>query len=216
MQRNQLMAMTLALAALVMIVGYFMQSKPKVEERLPYLGEPKIVDNNGVKDTLNFTIPQFWFHDQDSQMVNNQTFKDKAYVTNFFFTKCPTICPITQRNMLRIYEKYRNDNRLMLLSHSIDTKYDTIPALKNYADKMGIEAPKWHLVTGAKDSLYYFARQYMVTAMDDEKAPGGYAHSGHLVLVDAEGHIRAAADGTDDKAVDKLLGQIDILLKEME
>lgn len=179
-------------------------------DQLPILGEKEFVKG----DTVYHTIPDFSFMDQDSQVVNNATFTGKAYVVDFFFTSCPTICPKTTRQMLRIYEKYKNDDRIALLAHSIDTRHDSIPKLKKYADNLEVVSSKWHFVTGDKDKIYDIADDYFSIVLDDPSSPGGFNHSGRLILVDKNRHIRSFCDGTDPASVDKFMIDIDKLLSE--
>lgn len=177
---------------------------------LPILGERDFV--NG--DTIYRTIPPFSFVDQDSQTVNNATFENKIYIADFFFIHCPTICPKVKANGLRVYAKYKNDPRVFLLSHSIDAKHDTVAALKAHAQKLGIETSKWHLVTGDKDKIYGIADDYFSIATENPDAPGGFDHSGRLILVDTKRRVRAFCDGTDAAEVDRFMKEIDILLAE--
>ncbi len=178
--------------------------------RLPILGERDIV--NG--DTIYPTIPDFAFVDQDSQLVTNETFRGKIYVADFFFIHCPTICPKVKANALRIYQKYRDDDRVMLLSHSIDVKNDTVAALKRYAQKLGIDSHRWRLVTGDHDAIYGIADDYFSVAVVNPEAPGGFDHSGRLILVDTSRHVRSFCDGTDAKDVDRFMKDMDALLEE--
>ena len=179
-------------------------------ERLPILGERLVV--NG--DTIYPTIPDFTFVNQDSQLVNNATFKNKVYVVDFFFIHCPTICPKVKANGLRVYEKYKDDERLAMLSHSIDVRNDTVAALKRHAEKLRISSNIWHLVTGDHDEIYSIADDYFSVAIEDPDMPGGFDHSGRLILVDQNRHVRAFCDGTDAKDVDRFMNDIDRLLEE--
>lgn len=183
----------------------------KKQDNLPIFGNRNVV--NG--DTIYHTVPDFSFVNQDSQLVTNATFEGKAYVVDFFFIHCPTICPKVKAQAMRVYEKYKNDDRLLLLSHSIDTKNDTVAALKAYAQKLGIETKKWHLVTGDHDAIYEIADDYFSVAKEDSEAPGGFDHSGLLILVDPQRRVRASADGTDPESVTAFFDKIDLLLKEM-
>lgn len=178
---------------------------------LPILGERDI---SPAGDTVYPTIPDFQFIDQDSQIVTNATFAGKAYVVDFFFIHCPTICPKVKANGLRVYEKFKNDDRLMILSHSIDVRNDTVAALKHHAEKLGIETKKWRLVTGDHDAIYGIADNYFSVAKEDPSAPGGFDHSGRLILVDKNRHVRSFCDGTDAASVDKFMLDIEKLLKE--
>jgi len=191
-------------------ISLFVVLLPKKQRELPILGERDVV--NG--DTIYRTVPDFQFIDQDSQIVNNATFAGKIYVVDFFFIHCPTICPKVKANGLRIYQKYKDDPRVVLLSHSIDTKHDTVAALKRHAQKLGIETAKWHLVTGDHDVIYGIADDYFSVAVENPDAPGGFDHSGRLILVDTKRHVRSFCNGTDATEVDRFMKDIDLLLKE--
>jgi protein SCO1/2 len=116
--------------------------------------------------------------------------------------------------MLRIYEKFKDNPRVMLLSHSIDPQHDTVAVLRDYAQRLQVSSQKWHFVTGEKDAIYGMAMKYLVSAMEDGNQPGGFTHSGHFVLVDANRHIRGIYEGTVAESVDQLLLDIPVLLKE--
>jgi protein SCO1/2 len=178
---------------------------------LPILGERDIAANG---DTIYPVIPDFSFIDQDSQVVNNATFAGKAYIADFFFIHCPTICPKVKANGLRIYEKFKNEDRLLILSHSIDVKNDTVAALRHHAEKLGIDSRKWHLVTGDHDAIYAIADDYFSVAKEDPSSPGGFDHSGRIILVDKNRHVRSFCDGTNAESVNKFMNDIEKLLKE--
>ena len=180
----------------------------KEKGKLPVMGFKDVIDGK----TVYQTIPDFEFIDQDSNIVTNQTFKDKVYIVDVFFTHCPTICPKVKKQMLRIYDKYQNDDRVSLISHSIDTKRDTIPRLKDYANKLEIDSKKWHLVTGDKDKIYEMADKYFLVALEDDSVDGGYDHSPTIILVDQNRLVRAHANGMEPEDVDDFMDNIDRLL----
>lgn len=182
----------------------------KSDQPLPILGE-KIIEGT---DTLYHTIPDFSFINQNGDTITPATFQDKIYIVDFFFTACPTICPLVKAQMLRIYEKFQNEDRIILLSHTIDPKRDTPEKLLEYATNLGISAPKWHLVTGEKEKIYSIATSYFSVALEDESAPGGFDHSGRLILVDQNKRVRSFCDGTDAKSVDQFLIDIQTLLNK--
>jgi protein SCO1 len=182
----------------------------KTDKKLPIFGERDF--KNG--DTIFQTIPDFSFINQDSQTVTQADYAGKIYVADFFFTHCPTICPKVKKNMLRVLEKYKDNPKVVLLSHTIDPKHDTVGRLKEYANRLNISAPKWNLVTGIKKEIYDIAFYYASVAKEDAEAPGGFDHSGYILLVDSKRRVRAAADGTIDEAVTKFLEDIDVLIKE--
>lgn len=175
---------------------------------LPYLGQHEIDGS----DTTYHTIPDFAFVDQDSTLVTNETFQGKAYLADFFFISCPTICPKVKKQMLRIFDQYQGNEELMLLSHTIDPQRDTVGRLKTYAQNLGVDNGQWRFVTGEKDDIYEIADDYMSIAREDPNAPGGFDHSGWVLLIDKSGHIRSYADGTDPEKVDLLLKDIEWLL----
>ena len=187
-------------------------------ETLPILGsrEPitKTIDGKEVVDTLYHTIPKFSFVNQDSIQISENFFADGVYITNFFFTHCPSICPSMQRNLLKVYQQYHGDPRVKFLSHSIDFKYDTPEVLKEYATKLGVDNDQWQFVTGSKQDIYGIADAYMVYAKEDSTVAGGYDHSGYTLLVDKNRHIRGAYDGTSEDQIQLLLKELEILLQE--
>ena len=187
-------------------------------KKLPILGAREAVEKNVdgvvVVDTIYKTIPEFSFLNQDSIEITEDLFNNSIYIADFFFTSCPSICPIMHRNMLKIYDKYKGDPELMFLSHSIDFIYDTPSVLKNYAAKLGISGNQWQFASGNKESVYGIAADYMVFAAEDDKVAGGYEHQGWFILVDKEKRIRGAYDGTDDEQIDQLLKDIPLLLAE--
>ncbi len=185
-------------------------STGQASTQLPYYGNHQIAGG----DTSRYRIPAFEMVDQDSQLITNASFKGKIYITDFFFTSCQTICPKVKKQMLRIYERYADEERLALLSHSIDTKRDTVPKLKKYAAQLEVESGRWHFVTGKRDHIYEMADAYFITAQEDPSAPGGFDHSGKIILVDGDGHVRGHADGTDEASVTKFFKTIDQLLDE--
>jgi protein SCO1 len=167
-------------------------------------------DSRSVDDfpVLGEVSQDFSFVNQDNEVVTPAVFQGKIYVTDFFFTTCPAICPIMTRQMARVYEAIKADPGVLLLSHTIDPEHDTVEVLKNYADGLGIETAKWHLVTGPQDEIFAMAKHYMLAAMKYEEAPGGYLHSGSFVLVDRQRKIRGYYDGTDPEAVDRLIDDL--------
>ena len=178
---------------------------------LPILGEREV---SGA-DTIYHTIPPFSFLDQDSATVTNSTLTGKAYVVDFFFISCPTICPKVKKQMLRVHEAFLQEPRLILLSHTIDVRHDTIPRLKQFSKDMGVDGSKWRFVTGDEDQIYAIADDYFSVAIKDETAPGGFDHSGRLILVDGQGRVRSFCDGTVPASVDQFMNDIRCLLREL-
>ena len=118
--------------------------------------------------------------------------------------------------MLRIREQFKDRDDFKFLSMSIDYRKDSIPVLRRYAEKLGIDSKNWHLVQLKKEELNERANQFFNVAFEDETAPGGFDHSGRLILVDGNGHIRSYGNGTDPESVDKLAKDIRKLFDEMD
>jgi len=114
----------------------------------------------------------------------------------------------------RIYERFEDNPQVVLLAHSIDTKNDTIPALKDYASKLDVKSEKWHFVTGDHDHIYEIADDYFITARVDASVPGGFDHSGRIILIDENRHVRSFCDGTNAESVNKFMTDIETLLNE--
>jgi len=214
MKRTYQVTSTLILAVILFL------SACKENRKLPIYGmrETKEVKNSdgtmGV-DTVYQTIPDFRFLNQDSVYITNAQFKGKVYVADFFFTSCSTICPVMHRNLKTVFDEFKNNPDVMFLSHTIDFKYDTPSVLKKYAEKLGVDGPKWQFVFGTKDSVYTLAeKSYLVSVQQDSSDKQGYVHQGYLVLIDKDRKIRGAYDGTDPGQVAQLKKDIPVLLAE--
>ncbi len=206
---------------LLIFAGGILHACQNKQETLPILGEKtpvtKTVDGKEFIDTTYHTIPAFSFIDQDSVTITGKSLDNQVYIADFFFTSCPSICPIMKKQMLRVYDEYKGNKEVAFLSHSIDPKHDTIPVLKDYATKLGVDAKQWHFLYGNKDSVFKIAeKSYMSSVFDDKKAPGGYVHSGYFLLVDKQKRIRGAYDGTNEEQVTKLIKDIPVLLAEYQ
>ena len=195
--------------AVILIFACAAPGPPK-KKKLPIIGNKEVV--NG--DTIYHTIPDFSFIDQDSNLITNGTFKDKAYVVDFFFISCPTICPKTTKQMLRIYDQFKEEDGLKLVAHTVDPKRDSVAALKLYAHNLNVDSDRWHFVTGDKSDIYDIAEEYFSVAKEDPDAPGGFDHSGRFILVDKNRMVRSFCNGTDPGDVDRFMEDIQILLDE--
>jgi len=207
--------------ASLLLVSCGLENQKSKKAEFPVLGRKqyveKVVDGKTVTDTVDHTIPDFRLVNQDSNWVTPESFEGQVYVADFFFTSCPTICPTMKKEMLRVYEAYKDNDEVGIISHTIDPEYDTVALLKDFAERLDVKAPKWHFVTGEKEAIYELGQKgYMVTAMEDENEEGGYLHSGAFVLVDKERKIRGVYDGTRSEEVDKLIKDIDLLLGTYE
>jgi protein SCO1 len=186
---------------------------------LPYLGTPEVVTRlvNGehVSDTVFPKIPSFSFIDQDSNKVTNSTFSKKIYVADFIFLSCPTICPKMTTELAKVQKRFAATPDVLFLSHTIDPENDSIPRLKMYASSLRVPSSKWHFVTGDQEKIMDIAdKGYYAIAKKDAESPGGYAHSGGLLLIDRAGHIRGVYDGTNATETKRLIADIERLINE--
>ena len=206
----------------LVILGFVMGTtgcNSKNEKPLPIFGHREVVvkevDGKKAVDTVYHHIANFSFVNQDSVTISNETFKDKIYVADFFFTSCRTICPIMKTQMLRVYDSIQGLPEVLILSHTIDPTYDTVGLLHDFAERLGVKSDKWHFVTGNKDSIYNIAQtSYFATAMEDKTEPDGFIHSGAFLLIDKQGRIRGKYDGTVEEDVNRLVVDIKRLRKE--
>lgn len=190
-----------------------LDSCERKENKLPIFGEREL---NGA-DTVYHKIAPFRFVDQDSTFITNETFAGKIYVADFFFTSCRTICPVMKKEMSRVYKEIEDDSDVLIISHTIDPEYDSVPLLRDFAARLGVSSRKWHFVTGEKDSIYKIAQtSYFATALEDSSDPDGFIHSGAFLLIDKEGRIRGKYDGTREVDVNQLIADIDRLRREYE
>ncbi len=177
--------------------------------------ETKIVNGQTITDTVYQTIPPFRFINQYGDSISDKNLAAKIYVADFFFTSCPSICPGMQRNMLDVYNAFKADSDIKILSYTIDPKYDSVPVLKKYADKLGVSGNMWWFLQGKKADTYRIAeKNYLVGVGQDSTAAGGYVHQGWFVLIDKQKRVRGSYDGTKPQEVAQLIADIKILKTE--
>lgn len=213
---------TLIPSIIVLIIGitvaYFMISKPKpLKVFNPADINPKLVDESLQSTNKNHRVGNFNLTDQDGNTVTPNNFKDKIYVTDFFFVTCPTICPKMTDQMLRVYEEFKDNDAILLLSHTVMPEEDSVPVLKEYADKIEVNSNKWKFVTGDKKQIYDLARKtYFAAVTEGDGGVDDFIHTENFVLVDKEKRLRGFYDGTSKKDVDRLINDIYTLLSEYE
>jgi protein SCO1/2 len=161
------------------------------EERAADKSELVYIEVNGKRKQ----IPPFQFVNQEGDTISNRDYEGKVYIAEFFFTTCPTICPIMNENLVEVQKEFRDNNNFGIASFSIDPEHDTPQVLEKYAEVNGIDHPNWHLLTGEKDEIYDLANSgFNIYAGEDPNAAGGFAHSGYFALIDQEGYVRSRVD----------------------
>ncbi len=140
-------------------------------------------------------VPPFAFINQDSLPISNEDYKGKVYVAAFFFTTCPTICPIMTQNLVALQDTFKNDDNFGVAAFTINPKYDTPSVLKAYAKRHGITDTDYHLLTGDPATVYKLAQEgFYLVAHEQKNAPGGFEHSGMFALIDKKGYLRSRKD----------------------
>ena len=140
-------------------------------------------------------VPSFEFINQDSLVISDKDYEGKVFVVEFFFTSCPSICPIMTNNFVELQNTFGENDEFGLASFSITPEYDTPNILKQYAEKHGITDMDWHLMTGDKEKIYELSNSgFNIFAAEDPNVPGGFEHSGLFALIDKKGYIRSRVD----------------------
>lgn len=140
-------------------------------------------------------VPSFEFLNQDSLLISDKDYKGKVFVVEFFFTICPSICPIMNKNLVQIQNEFADAENFGIASFSITPELDTPRILKEYAESYGINDLDWHLMTGDQEKIYQLANEgFYIFAAQKDDAPGGFEHSGLFALIDKNGYIRSRVD----------------------
>ncbi len=181
----------------------------------PAMVSEELVDSSIQHQMKYHKIADFSLTNQNGEIVTQDTYKDKIYVADFFFTTCPTICPIMTDHMYQIQKEIINDDDVMLLSHSVTPKIDSVPQLKKYAIKKGVIDRKWNLVTGDKKEIYKLARKsYLAVKTDGNGDEYDMIHTENFMLIDKKRQIRGFYDGTNLEDIEQLLEDIETLKDE--
>ena len=200
---------------------YLIYNALQPKRRLP-IYQPNMVNAELVDSTLQHVkkyhrIADFSLLNQNGDTITQENYRDKIYVADFFFTTCPTICPIMTANLVEVQAALANDSEVLLLSHSVTPEIDSVAQLKKYAIEKGVNDAKWNLVTGDKKQIYELARKsYLAVQEDGDGGPFDMIHTENFILVDKQRRIRGFYDGTKEEEMDRLLLDIEILKNSEE
>ena len=210
-------AIVLLVLSIVIISIFYQILKPR--EVLPIF-QPAQVNEELVDSTIQHvkkyhTIADFSLINQNGKTVTQDTYNNKIYIADFFFTTCQTICPIMTDHMIILQNKLKLDKDVMLLSHTVTPEIDSVAQLKKYALNKGVLDSKWNLVTGDKKEIYQLARKsYLAVKSYGDGGEYDMIHTENFILVDQKKRIRGYYDGTLEEDIESLLNDIDILKKE--
>lgn len=210
---------------ILIITFYFFSCKDSASnksrvETLPFYNEATFTPKwlSPADEALNsfHRISPFTLTNQDGKEVTLNTFKDKIYVVDFFFTACPGICPKMTDNMMNLQDAFLNDKDILLLSHSVTPERDSVSVLKEYAENRGILSHKWHLVTGTQEEIYKLGRKdyFVEEDLGLQKEIDEFLHTENFVLIDKNKHIRGIYNGLNKTSVKQLIADIKTLQKE--
>ncbi|WP_166384548.1 SCO family protein [Polaribacter sp. 11A2H] len=188
-------------------------------DTLPYYNEasftPKWIDANSDELKSFHTIPEFSLTDQNGENITQKTFEGKIYVTDFFFTTCPGICPMMTKNMTLVQDAFKDDTSVLMLSHSVTPSIDSVAQLKKYALDKNI-GKNWHLVTGDKKEIYDLGRKsyFVEEDLGEPKGIDDFLHTENFILIDRNKHIRGIYNGLNKNSVKQLIADIKTLQVE--
>jgi protein SCO1/2 len=191
------------------------------QRQLPFYATPDFTpvwlrSDQSPASMIGHRIGDFSFIDQNAKAVTQQTIKGKIHIANFMFTTCTSICPVMTNNMRSIQDAFAKEEKVMLLSYSVTPWSDSVPRLKKYAAKFGVQDDKWYLLTGNTDEIYRLARQGYFAEEETgfKKDSSEFLHTEHFMLVDGDGYLRGIYNGTLTLDVQRLVSDISMLLKE--
>jgi len=212
--KYKLFAIVFSIISIIIMVLFYKALQPKKTLTIyqPTMVNPELVDSTLQHVKKYHTVADFSLTNQNGKTITQKDYEGKIYIADFFFTTCPTICPIMTKNMAGIQELIKEDDDVLLLSHSVTPVIDSVAQLKKYAMEKGVDDTKWNLVTGDKKQIYELARKsYLAVKTDGDGGPFDIIHTENFILVDKERRIRGFYDGTKTEDIDRLMDDLRIL-----
>lgn len=173
---------------------------------------PELVDRNLQNVNQDHKVLDFQLINQNGTKITQEDYKNSIYIVDFFFTRCPSICPVMTNNMAKIQQKFSKNTDVKLLSISVTPTIDSVSVLRKYADDNGVIDAKWNITTGNKKHIYELARKSYFAVV--EQGDGGlqdFIHTPNFILVDKKKQIRGIYDGTNDSDIHRLIDDIKLL-----
>ncbi|WP_396182675.1 SCO family protein [Flavobacterium sp.] len=203
-------------SVLFLYIAYqFLNPKKMLPIYNPSMVNSELVDTTVQHISKYHAIADFSFTNQNGKIITQKDYEGKIYVADFFFSTCTTICPIMQDNMVEIQNAFKNNPKVMLLSHTVMPQIDSVPVLKKCALEKGVIDSKWNLVTGDKKDIFYIARKsYLAVKTDTAGELYDMVHTENFILVDEQRRVRGFYDGTKKEDIKRLIEDINFLLGE--
>ena len=216
-RRFRFVALVILGLSVIIIAFFYKALKPTAVLPVyqPAMVTPELVDESIQYVKKYHTIAPFSMTNHNGESITEKDYENTIYVADFFFTTCPSICPIMTKNMYTLQQKLSPYPDVKLLSFSVTPEIDSVAQLKRYALENKVNDSRWNLVTGNKKEIYQLARKsYLVVKEDGDGGPHDMIHTENFVLVDKQKRIRGYYDGTQATAMDDILHDIVILIQE--
>jgi len=204
------------IGVLILVISMFLSCNQSSKRVLPVYNpvdfNPELVDKSLHNKTQNHTVSDFQLINQNGDTITQESYKDKIYVVDFFFTRCTTICPVMTNNIGLLQKEFINNDDIMFLSLSVTPEIDSVSVLKEYAKNKDVIDAKWNVTTGDKKHIYNLARKSYFAVV--EKGDGGlqdFIHIPNFILVDKKKQIRGIYDGTEDEELLRLVNDLKVL-----
>ena len=213
---KRFLGVLIAVSAVTIFLFYrALKPTPTLPIYQPAMIDPLLVDESIQYVKKYHTITDFSLLNQNGQTITHNDYDNQIYVADFFFTTCPSICPIMTDNMVYLQGLLDAFPEVKLLSFSVTPEIDSVAVLKEYAIQKGVNDQRWNLLTGDKKAIYDLARKsYLVVQEDGDGGPHDMIHTENFVLIDKQRRIRGYYDGTVREDMDKILSDIRILSVE--
>lgn len=213
-KQYRIFLITMAIISVITLTLFYNALKPPKMLPIyhPAMVNPELVDSTMQHIAIDHTISDFTFTNQNGKIISQKDYAGKVYVADFFFTTCPTICPMMTKNMVDVQNALKDNNQVMLLSHTVMPDVDSVPVLKKYAVKHGVDDNKWNLVTGKKEDIYSIARKsYLAVKLGEPEELYDMVHTENFVLVDQKRRVRGFYDGTKKEDMERLIDDVNWL-----
>ncbi|MBC7887941.1 MAG: SCO family protein [Ferruginibacter sp.] len=199
------------------IVKYYSSNAIHMPRRYFY-DSVAVIEKNGktATDTIWHSVNNMTFVNQLGKTVTLDSLKGKILVVNFFFSRCPTICPGMARSMKRLQNSFvkSNDSIVQFISISIDPEHDSIPQLRKFADRYTNNHDSWWFVNGDKKEIYDFALNELKASIADTNVDTAFIHTENFFLLDRERVVRGWYNGFDTLKQARLVNDIPLLMLE--
>ena len=208
-------SIAIALLAMGFLVAYLLvfDDQPELPVFNPSDFNPELVDVTLQNETKGHTVSDFQLFNQNGKKITQKDYENKIYVTDFFFTRCLSVCPIMSNNMEVLQSIFLSNDTVKFLSISVTPELDSVPILKEYAEKHEVIDAKWNITTGEKKHIYNLARKsYFAVVNEGDGGLQDFIHTPNFILVDKQKQIRGVYDGTKNEEIEKLVQDIRTLL----